>query len=152
VAVADGHVLEATHTARLPMTTLSEAARTTTIVPQLAKSLLSMGVLAKNGYTTIFHPHTRGAEVYAEGACTITTTRPPVLQGCRGKNGLWIVPIKDETTKAEWSVLERSHKPATTHCSDLASNVYDLPSTQEVIRFLHAALGFPTKQTLLAAI
>jgi hypothetical protein len=31
-------------------------------------------------------------------------------------------------------------------------NVYELPSTKEVIRFLHAALGFPTKATLLTAI
>ncbi len=29
---------------------------------------------------------------------------------------------------------------------------YDLPSTKEVVRFLHAALGFPTKATLLTAI
>ncbi|KAL7483042.1 hypothetical protein ACHAW6_008693 [Cyclotella cf. meneghiniana] len=31
-------------------------------------------------------------------------------------------------------------------------NVYELPSTKEVVRFLHAALGFPTKATLLTAI
>ncbi len=33
-----------------------------------------------------------------------------------------------------------------------ALNVYKLPSTKEVIRFEHAALGFPTKATLLEAI
>jgi hypothetical protein len=31
-------------------------------------------------------------------------------------------------------------------------NAYDLPSTKEVIRFLHAMLRFPTKATLLTAI
>jgi hypothetical protein len=31
-------------------------------------------------------------------------------------------------------------------------NVYELPSTKEVIRFQHAALGFPTKATLLTSI
>jgi hypothetical protein len=35
---------------------------------------------------------------------------------------------------------------------DVAMNVYELPSTKEVVRFLHAALGFPTKATLLTAI
>ena len=30
-------------------------------------------------------------------------------------------------------------------------NVYELPTTKEVVRFLHAALGFPTKPTLLTA-
>jgi hypothetical protein len=31
-------------------------------------------------------------------------------------------------------------------------NVYELPSTKEVVRFQYAALGFPTKATLLSAI
>jgi len=31
-------------------------------------------------------------------------------------------------------------------------NAYELPSTKEVVRFQHAALGFPTKATLLTAI
>jgi hypothetical protein len=43
---------------------------------------------------------------------------------------LWTVPIADET----------------------AMNVYELPSTKEVVQFQHAALGFPTKATLLTAI
>ena len=30
-----------------------------------------------------------------------------------------------------------------------AINVYDLLTTKEVVRFLHAVLGFPTKETLL---
>ena len=33
-----------------------------------------------------------------------------------------------------------------------AMNAYELPSTKEVVRFLHAALGFPMKATLLTAI
>eukprot|EP00956_Cyclotella_meneghiniana_P000110 scaffold196_cov26-Cyclotella_meneghiniana.AAC.2 len=32
------------------------------------------------------------------------------------------------------------------------ANVYDLPSTERVIRYLHAAAGFPTKSTWLKAI
>ena len=32
-----------------------------------------------------------------------------------------------------------------------SSECYDLPSTKEVVRFLYAALGFPTKATLLTA-
>eukprot|EP00804_Cyclotella_cryptica_P018370 CCRYP_015487-RA/>CCRYP_015487-RA protein AED:0.13 eAED:0.11 QI:0/0/0/1/0/0.5/2/0/1281 len=152
VAVADGHVLQATHTARLPMTALNDAARTTTIVPHLAKSLMSVGVLANNGYTTIFHPHTKGAEVYAKGTCTINASQPPVLQGWRDNKGLWSVAIQKETTNAERSAARRVRSSMATHPNERANNVFDLPSTQEVIRFLHASLGFPTKQTLLAAI
>ena len=32
---------------------------------------------------------------------------------------------------------------------ELALNVYEISSTREIIRFLYAALGFPTKSTLL---
>jgi hypothetical protein len=32
-----------------------------------------------------------------------------------------------------------------------ALNVYDLPTTNEVVRFLHGALGFPTQATLLTS-
>lgn len=35
---------------------------------------------------------------------------------------------------------------------EIASNVYDLPSTEQVVRYLHAAAGFPTKATWLKAI
>jgi hypothetical protein len=35
--------------------------------------------------------------------------------------------------------------------AETATNVYDLPSTKEVVRFLHAALGYPAKATLLTA-
>jgi hypothetical protein len=34
---------------------------------------------------------------------------------------------------------------------EAALSIYNLPSTKEVVRFLHAALGFPTKATLLTA-
>jgi hypothetical protein len=58
-------------------------------------------------------------------------SKPPLLQGWQDTGGLWTVPpIAEET----------------------AMNVYELLSTKEVIRFQHAALGFPTKATLLTAI
>ncbi len=43
---------------------------------------------------------------------------------------MWTVPIAEET----------------------AMNVYEVPSTKEVVRFQHAALGFPTKAMLLSTI
>ena len=154
LAVADGHIIEATHTAKLPMPSLVDAARTTTIVPALAKSLLSVGVLSDNGYTTIFRPYGQGAEVYANDACNITASQPPVLRGCRDDNGLWVVPIEHDTAGADYLDLAtewKRNKSQKAH-HKLATNVYELPSTREVVWFLHAALGFPTRQTLLAAI
>ena len=45
-----------------------------------------------------------------------------------------------------------------TNCDNLPApdearnNVYELPSTEPTIRYLHGAAGFPTKATLLKAI
>jgi hypothetical protein len=51
-----------------------------------------------------------------------------------------MVPIADEATNSQSLDVHES-----------ANSVYELPSTKEVVRFLHAALGFPTKATLLTA-
>jgi hypothetical protein len=56
--------------------------------------------------------------------------------------------IKDE--KMDTKVLnEKVTKVITT---EIASNVYDLPSTEHAIRSLHAAAGFPTKPMWIKAI
>jgi hypothetical protein len=53
---------------------------------------------------------------------------------------LWIVPIVDAPTPSP-----------SLNLTETAASVYELPSTKEVVRFLHAALGLPTKATLLTA-
>jgi hypothetical protein len=87
-------------------------------------------VLSDNGYTTIFLPDDEGVKLYEHDGVTIVENAPPVLQGCRDERGLWYVPITDD---------QRAVSPSNTQ--ETAMNVYDLPSTKGVVRFLHAALG-----------
>jgi hypothetical protein len=110
-------------------------------VPEVQENLMSVPVLSDNEYTTIFLPDDEGVKIYEHDGVTIIENAPPVLQGCRDKRGLWYVPIADEHGAAP---------PSNT--KEMAMNVYDLPSTKEVVRFLHATLGFPMKATLLTAI
>ena len=73
--------------------------------------------------------------MHKQGTVSITTTEPPVLQGCKKKGAtLWTISADDDTKK------ERVNK------------VYDLPSINQTIRYLHAAAGFPTEATWLKAI
>eukprot|EP00956_Cyclotella_meneghiniana_P000230 scaffold288_cov44-Cyclotella_meneghiniana.AAC.10 len=102
---------------------------------------MSVSPLADNGYTTIFHPHNKGVTVHGAKSFELTFKSPPVLQGCRNEAGLWTVPITDDATISQ-----------SLNIDEAAMNVYELPSTKEVVRFLHAALGFPTKATLLTAV
>ena len=102
---------------------------------------MSVKTLADNGYTTIFHPHDKGVTVHGVNDLELTFKNPALLQGWRKGGGLWTVPIVDEPTSSP-----------RIDGDDVALNVHDLPSTKQVVRFLHAALGFPTKATLLTAI
>ena len=149
VMVAFGQTGATTHQAQLPMTQLTADARKTDILPALTtNSLMSVKVLADNGYTTVFHPHDGGAAVLSPDSFELKVKGEPILSGYRDEQGLWRIPLVADTNSEEKGMLikdERFHAEA-------IHNVYELPSMQQVVRFLHAALGFPTKQTLIAAI
>jgi hypothetical protein len=140
VMAADGGSLSATHTALLPTRALSKGARESYVVPGVQESLVSVPVFSSNGYTTVFLPGNGGVKVYKQDDLSMVEKSPPVLQGWRDARGLFMVPIADKATIS---------KSLDVH--ELANSVYELPSTKEVVRFLHAALGFPTKATLLTA-
>ena len=70
----------------------------------------------------------------------ISSTAPPALHGWRDGRGLWMVPIVDKPTISPGI-----------NVAEAAMGVYELTSTKEVVRFLHAAFGHPTQATLLTA-
>ncbi|KAL7477991.1 hypothetical protein ACHAW6_003779 [Cyclotella cf. meneghiniana] len=114
--------------------------QTHTLPALSSNSLVSIRTFADNGYVTIFHKGNRGTMVHDDNDITTTSTKPAVLEGFRDKNGLWHVPLAEPP-----SIL--CHPVG--HC---INNVHDLPSTAHAVRYLHAALGFPTQNTLLTAI
>ena len=136
VYLPDGTTLRTSTKTKLPFPDLSEAAREADILPGLKRSLISVNKMAQEGYTTIFHPGEKGVTIHKKGSLQITTTKAPVLHGHK-INGekLWTVSGNIETNKHEQ-----------------VNNVYSLPSTQQSIKYLHAAAGFPVKDTWLAAI
>jgi hypothetical protein len=137
---ANGGSLSATHTALLPTRALSKGARESYVVPGVQELLVSVPVLSSNGYTTVFLPGIGGVKIYEKGGVNIVAKSPPVIQGWRDGRGLFMVPIADEATISQSIDIHES-----------ANSIYESPSTKEVVRFLHAALGFPTKATLLTA-
>ncbi len=120
--------LQATHTGLLSTRALSKGAREAIVVPGMSQpALMSVSTLADNGYTTVFLP--KGVDVYRADDVAISSMAPPALQGWQDGRGHWMVPIAD--------------------VAEMATSAYDLPSTKEVVRFLHATLGYPVKATLL---
>ena len=137
VYLPDDSTLKATGTTHLPFDQLAVKARKATILPGLTKSLISVNKMAKNGYTTIFRPRDEGVTFHKEGTLTIITSEPPVLQGCKKKGEtLWTVPIPQTTRKKREEI----------------SNVYNLPSISQMIKYHHAAVGYPVKDTWIKAI
>ena len=100
-----------------------------------------MGKFSDAGYTTIFHPHDEGVTVHNNDSFELTIKSPPLLQGWKDAGGLWAVPL------VEQAVISKG-----LHFNKAAMNVYELTSRKDVVRLLHAAMGFPTKATLLTAI
>eukprot|EP00804_Cyclotella_cryptica_P012914 CCRYP_002274-RA/>CCRYP_002274-RA protein AED:0.23 eAED:0.09 QI:0/0/0/1/0/0/2/0/1265 len=142
------------------------------IVPSLEHTLLSGSKFADAGYTTVYDK----AEVNFYDANTIHITEKAVLTGYRcTRTGLWRVPLRPVITNKNKDTLildstcghqsknTRYKIPPTTKIRNYLSaslerekhsilNVYELPSIEQTIRYLHAAAGYPTKNTWLKAI
>jgi hypothetical protein len=140
--------------ALLPNKKLNKAARDLNILPDLAdNSLFSVCKLADAGYTTIFHPGEEGVTVHWQDDIYIRVKKPAMMRGWRDDNGLWRVPIKEgdtrDTVKNENTDTLLIQRPPP---SQAFQNVYKLSSNKRVVKYLHAALGFPTKATMLNAV
>ncbi len=147
VYLPNGSVISGSERAELPNSDLPMAAKSVDVLPNLKKSLFSVGKVADEGYTTIFHPRNEGVTIHKEGTVVITATTPAELQGWRAKSGLWeFNPNADDRNKPSQNAT-RLPPP-----NDVICNVHNLPSTPMTIRYLHAAAGYPTKPTWIAAI
>ena len=87
--------------------------------------------MSEEGYTTIFHPGEEGVSIHKKCTLTITTSEPPFLQWCKSnQEKLWTVSANQND-----------------QINEEASNVYSLQSITQTIIYLHAAAGFPVKET-----
>ncbi|KAL7505054.1 hypothetical protein ACHAXN_003252 [Cyclotella atomus] len=69
----------------------------------------------------------------------------------RSRKGLWRVPLVNNVTNVNTETKILLQDEANQTFRERTLSVYNLPSKAESIKYLHAALGFPTKETLLAA-
>jgi hypothetical protein len=130
VFLPDNSKLKTSHKTKLPLEQLSNAVRETYILPGLKQSLLSINKMSEEGYTTIFHPGEEGVSIHKKDTLTITTSKPPVLQGCKNNQEIF------------WTVSENQND----QISEEANNLYSSPSIPQTITYLHAAAGFPVEK------
>jgi hypothetical protein len=153
VHLPNGQVVKATAQVKLPFN-IKDSARIAELVPGItANSLVSVGKLADAGYTTVFLPQAEGVLIVDSNSGEM------VLQGWREEGGSKLWRLEDESTIADENehdgLIDGSGEPKfyeEVHVNDSAGNVYDLPSIEMTVKYLHASLGYPTKSTLLKAI
>jgi hypothetical protein len=166
-----GGTAHATHLSQL-LLDVRAPANQVDLVPDLTHTLLSGSKFAEAGYIAVYDKD----EVNFYDSDKIHITATSILQGYRcPRTGLWWVPLRQITRNVNDDTLildspcgtkslntkyvvpsteaVHDHLQASIECEQhTILNVYELPSIEQTIRYLHAAAGFPTKITWLAAI
>ena len=154
-AVATGHTAAATEQVKLRHK-LREPARSADIVPGIQESLVSASKFADSGYISVFDKDE--VRIYDQHDTEITVSRDAVLRGWRdARTGLWRIPLVPEVSNVNTDTALVTQPPSRflADCpppTDAIFNVYELKKMPEIIRYYHAAAGFPTKRTWIAAI
>ena len=161
-----GGTTTSTHQAEL-LLPVRAPANVVDVVPTLEQTLISGSKFADAGYTAVYDEH----EVNFYEANKVKIDAKSVLRGYRcSRTGLWRVSLPDHILNENTDTLlldaeggEQSlnrmygvptSKQIRDHLSaseardpDSINNVYELPSMEQSVRYLHGAAGFPTKAT-----
>jgi len=146
VGVANGDTSHAQHVTQLPFHALSPRARQADTFPDFPTSLMSVGKTSDDGTVSIFNK--TGVTIHREEDVLITCKGEPILIGIRDDRGRYRIPLIQQ--RGQW----QPRRPSTQARRTLqkANSVYDLPSTEQAIKWMHAVCGYPVKSTWLKAI
>jgi hypothetical protein len=151
-----GDVIQATEIAEYPFNVRAPA-NEIHITPGISQhSLLSTGKYADANYITVFDKDT--VNIYDANDTIITVTKDAILRGWRDTdNKLWRIPLVDvvRNPNTDTIIINRpptEFLPDRSPTEEAIHNVYELKTSPELVRYLHAAAGFPTKPQWLMAI
>ena len=176
---AFGDIARATTINKLKLK-LREPAKSVHIVPKVKDSLLSTSKMVDADYIAVYDKEE--VNFYDAKTTKVVVTEEAVLTGYQcPKVGLWRVPLVENPTNLNTETLILDHptkldslnsmyevitttatrerisqlmgKGTAVPCPrEHINNVYELPSIEQTVRYLHAAAGHPTKHTWLKAI
>ena len=98
--------------------------------------------MADEGYVTVFDENE--FNIYDGKKVKIVISEKAVLKGYRCKNsGLWRIPLKDSILNENMDtiIVDRPN------LGEAILHIFELPSTENTIKDMHAASGFPVKET-----
>jgi hypothetical protein len=143
-------VSELTHNVRQP-------AKDVHIVPSIeSNSLLSTAKFAEAGYITVFD--NKEVNIYDAYNTKLIVLRGAILRGWFDKtHNLWRIPLipvvlNNTTDTVLVNKPPTDFLPDRTPVIEAIHNVYELKTQPELVRYLHACAGFPTKPPWIQAI
>jgi hypothetical protein len=141
VGIPNGEVMTATHNAELDLRHLpihlNSRARATSVLPDLQKSLISLGQLCDNGCDYVLLDR-KYASVIKDGVTTIIGLRDP-------STGMWLVDMEPSRTPTLLPIRHPTYKHQ-------ANSAYEQKTKVQLIDFLHRACFSPTVSTWTQAI
>ena len=146
MAVANGETCKAKFVTHLPFHTLSTSAKQAETFTEFLHSLMSVGKTAKDGMISIFTKE--GVTVHKEQDILITCKGKPILIGVRDDRGGYCIPLVQQ--RGQWQPRHPSKKAR--QALRQANSVYNLPSTEQAVKWMHAVCGYPVKSTWTKAI
>jgi hypothetical protein len=146
VIMANGEKCKGTSVTQLPFPTLSKKARSADTFHNFPTSLMSVGKMADDGKFSIFTKE--GVKVYNKQDILIMCKGKPIFIGVRDNHGQCRIPLIQR--QGQWQPQKPSKKAI--HSLQQANSIYDLPSFEQAIKWMHAVCGYPVKSTWLWAI
>ncbi len=127
------------------------------IVPSIkTHSLLSVPKFAEAGYITVFDDEE--VNIYDAQNTTLKVSRGAIVRGWFDKKAnLWRIPLipvvlNNNTDTVLVNKQPTEFLPGRTPIIEAINNVYELKTQPELVRYLHACAGFPTKPSWIKAI
>ena len=146
VGVANGDTCRGTNVTALPITQLPDQAVEADTFEDFPHSLMSVGKTSDAGTISIFTKD--GIMVHKEEDVLITCKGEPILIGARDERGRYCIPLIQHRGQLQPRAPSKKAKKALR----TANSVYDLPSTEQDIKWMQAVCGYPVKSTWLAAV
>ena len=117
------------------------------VTPGVHTSLIIVCQIADEGYVTVFDENE--CNIYDGKKVKIVISEKSVLKGYRCKNsGLWRIPLKDTILNENMDtiIIDRPN------LGESISHIFELPSTENTIKYMHAAAGLRVKETCIRAV
>ena len=133
-----------TKTLELLINKLPKAAREAHRAPTLTNNLLSVSVLCDAGCEVFFHSH----------GCEITLNGETIVRGWRDlTTNMWRISlIPDGGNNIIDPTITNDFTSEVEMPSFFANSIYECENTGQLIKFYHAAMGFPVTSTWCKAI